>query len=618
MQPIVIANKAICLTNLDTSDIPTIKTLYGATFNKANGKWYMPAFYPFGLKSLEDLDAIKSIIYWHETEDIKKLRAYLAKCELDISNKDIDSYVPVLKPYDHQIEGLSYAIHNPRLGLFYDPGLGKTKIACDLIRYLHSTNSNLRVLVLALRVNLFTWKKEMASNSGSKLELQPIIASSPAHRIKLIASAYESKCGMVITYDSAKMCIDTLMSYKFDLIIADESHSLRTPDSARTKAILKLVEGPNAPTRRLILSGTPSLGSPLHLWAQLRFLGKFIVPDSWKFRDTYLTFSPYNKHIVTGLKNIDRLNALVSECSIRKKAIECLDLPDRVIQTIEIESSATTSRLYNKLVNYESITVDGEYIPEPENAVTAMTRCAQVSSGFVYKSLADKTICDTCPHMSSCVANNIKPYTSKCQVSTVDPGRIVVDTGDSCLIDNVCDLVESHVLSSKCIVWAKHHETLDRLYSSLSKITKVLRYDHTTTEPQVVEQEFNDSEDNIVILAQISMGIGVTFKAPVMVYAELSFSLDHWLQSLDRNYGLRAKGFSSLLVQVVVIRNSIAHSTVNLLSNKIDVSNLLSSRPNCVTCDNVLDCLANGVKPFDSQCILPRQSNKTTIPLKEI
>ncbi len=618
MQPIVIANKAICLANLDTKDIPLIKTLYGATFNKANGNWYLPAFYPFGLKALEDLDAIKNIVYWQETEDIKALRIYLAKCKTSIETLDIDSYSPVLAPYSHQVEGLANAINNLRLGLFYDPGLGKTKIACDLIRYLHKKNNNIKVLVLALRVNLFTWKKEMKSNSNSELEIQPIVASSPAHRLKLIANAYSSKCGMVITYDSAKMCIDELMKYKFDLIVADESHSLRTPDSARTKAILKLVEGPNAPVRRLILSGTPSLGSPLHLWAQLRFLGKFIVPDSWKFRETYLTFSPYNKHIVTGLKNIDRLNAIVSECSIRKKAIECLDLPDRIIQTIEIEASTATSKLYNKLVNYESITVNGEYIPEPENAVTAMTRCAQISSGFVYKSLADKTICDTCIHMPSCVANSIKPYTSKCQVSTADPGRIVVDTGDNTLLDSVYDLVENHVLSGKCIVWAKHHETLDRLYTSLSKITKVLRYDHTTTEPQVIEQQFNDSEDNIVILAQISMGIGVTFKAPVMVYAELSFSLDHWLQSLDRNYGLRAKGFSNLLVQVVVIKDSIAHSTVNLLSNKIDVSNLLSTRPNCVTCDNVLNCMANNIKPFDTQCILPRNSNKTTIPLKEI
>lgn len=618
MQPKVIANKAIVLTNLETKHIPTIKTLYGATFNKSNGLWYMPAFYPFGNMSLNDLDAVKSSIPWEESEDIASLRKHLQEVGESLSSLDIKGYEPVLNPYSHQIEGLSYAIHMPRLGLFFDPGLGKTKIACDLIRHLYTGNPQLKVLVLALRVNLFTWKKEMLSNSDSQLSIVPIVASGPKDRSKKIKEAYSSSIGMVITYDSAKASIEELMSYRFDLIIADESHSLRSPDSLRTKSILKLVDGPNAPHRRLILSGTPSLGSPMHMWAQLKFLGKFIVPDSWTFRNTYLTFSDYNSHIITGVKNIDQLTDIVGTTSIRKKAIECLDLPERTIQVIEVEPTSKLQRLYNSLVNYNSITVDDEVVPAAENAVTAMTRCSQLTSGFVYKSLADSKICNNCSKMPSCVANEIKPYTKKCSVVQDDPGRIVLDLGESDLLDNVVELVESHIQTSKVIVWAKHRETLDRLYSALVKLGKVFRYDHTTIKPQEVEQEFNSSTSNCIILAQISMGIGVTFKAPVMVYAELSFALDHWLQSLDRNYGLRAAGFSNLLVQVVVVSGSIGHSTVNLLSNKVDVSNLLSSRPSCVTCSKAIHCLANRIEPFDSGCILKRSANKVTIPLKEI
>jgi hypothetical protein len=199
-----------------------------------------------------------------------------------------------------------------------------------------------------------------------------------------------------------------------------------------------------------------------------------------------------------------------------------------------------------------------------------------------------------------------------------DPGRIVLDLGESDLLDSVVELVESHLETNKVIVWAKHRETLDRLYARLIKLGKVFRYDHTTVKPQDVELEFNAMEGPCIILAQIAMGIGVTFKAPIMVYAELSFALDHWLQSLDRNYGLRAAGFSSLLVQVVVVAGSIGHSTVNLLSNKVDVSNLLSSRPSCVTCSKAIHCLANRIEPFDPDCILKRSTNKVTIPLKEI
>jgi hypothetical protein len=66
------------------------------------------------------------------------------------------------------------------------------------------------------------------------------------------------------------------------------------------------------------------------------------------------------------------------------------------------------------------------------------------------------------------------------------------------------------------------------------------------------------------------------------------------------------------------VSGSIGHSTVNLLSNKVDVSNLLSSRPSCVTCSKAIHCLANRIEPFDSGCILKRSASKVTIPLKEI
>ncbi len=619
MQIKVLANKAIVITQLKTKDIPVIKGIYGATFNKANGLWYLPAFYPFGNMVLNDLDALKDILDWEETEEIAQLRDQLKQTHSKLEMLDLDGYEPHLQPYKHQLEGLSYCINMPRLGLFYDPGLGKTKIACDLIRYLYSKNTNLKVLVLALRVNLFTWQREMKTNSNSELEIVPIVSYGPKDREGKIDKEYSSsKVGMVITYDSAKASLDKLLSLKFDLIIADESHSLRSPDSQRTQAILKLVNGPNAPARRLILSGTPSLGSPVHMWAQLKFLGNFIVPSSWDFKQEYLTFSNYNSHIVTGVKNIDRLTDIVGYTSIRKKAVDCLDLPERTIQIIEVPGSPKLVKAYNKIVNYDSLTIGTDTVPAAENAVTAMTRCSQISSGFVYKSLKNPNICDGCYLLDSCVANNIKPYTSKCSVETIDPGRDVLDIGDSSLLDNVVELVGSHIQSSKVIVWAKHRETLERLNAELIKLGKVFRYDHTTDDPTKVELAFNAYEGNCIILAQISMGIGVTFKAPIMVYAELSFALDHWLQSLDRNYGLRAAGFSKLLVQVVVIEGSIGHSTVNLLNNKIDVSNLLSSKPSCVTCNKVIHCLANKIEPFDSGCILKRSSNKTTIPLKEI
>ena len=103
-----------------------------------------------------------------------------------------------------------------------------------------------------------------------------------------------------------------------------------------------------------------------------------------------------------------------------------------------------------------------------------------------------------------------------------------------------------------------------------------------------------------------------------MVYAELSWGLDHWLQSLDRNYGIRAKGFKSLLVQSVVLKGSISHSVMTLLQSKIDVSTMMSKTVECVTCPKAMHCLVNGIEPFDHKCILSAETGKSKLPIATI
>ena len=617
MQVTLIPGNALKL-DLVGAELSKVKQIPGAI--QIGSSWYIPAIYPNVKVSLRHLDTIHES--WVESKEVHDLRLEIASIDTEIECRSLAGYTPKLKPYSHQEEALSKVIYNPRFGLLLDPGLGKTKVACDYMQYLKNSNNSLKVLILALRVNLNTWVKETIANCTT-VSTTAIKSQTKQARDKAISKEYAANTAIVLTYDSARSSVELLESLKFDLIIADESHSLRTPDSARTKAILKLMTSKNAPARRLILSGTPSLGNPLHVWGQLKLLGNYLVPDIYKFRAKYLKTSPWNSNIVLGSKNIDELNAVVSSISIRKKATDCLDLPDRIFQTIEVDPTSEMKDVYNRLVNYEQVSIsdgtDQIILPAPENAVTAMTKAAQVTSGFVYKSKIDKQICDYCPHLNSCVANSIKPYTSSCKVEQEDPGREVVRLGGSPVIDSVVELAETHMLSgSKVIVWARYRETLDILNTELSKLGTVYRYDHTTESPSEVEQAFNQDSNACIILAQISMGIGVTFKSSVMIYAELSFSLDHWLQSLDRNYGIRAKGFSSLLVQIVVIKNSLASSTIDLLNSKVDVSNLISTRPNCVTCNKAAECLLNGTLPFKEGCIYPSTSEKLTIPLKEI
>jgi len=601
-----------------------IDKVFGATWNSRAGLWLLPAMYPYGLVVKEDVDNLAPEMAWEE--GAKSAITNLQSVNDAVSNHSLDGFSPKVKPYDHQIEALSLAIHSPRVALFLDPGLGKTKIGCDLIQYCRAKDPNFMSFIIALKVNQFTWKREMEFHSGGDLRLEPLVATSPKQREKRLAKILENPdgklAGVVVTYDTCRVASELLSTIPFTCVIADESHSMRNPRSKKTDAVLKLVEG-HAPrvTRRLILTGTPSLGSPLHLWAQLKLLGNFLVPNFWKFRGRHVITSPYNSNIVTGFKNVGILNDLVSLCSMRRTAEECLDLPERTIQVVPVNAGASLKRLYNTVASHDPITLSGKVVPSPENTITAMGRLAQMSSGFVYLSRKDPNICEDCPHLVSCVRENISPYTTACQVEQQDPGRDVLPVPGSPVMDTVKGLVEEHVNNGKkVILWGKHQYFMEQVSADLTKLLdcEVLRYDSTTESHSEVEAKFNSIEGPAVIVAQISMGIGVTFKAPVMIYGEVSWSLDHWLQSLDRNYGIRAKGFGKLLVQAVVVNGSIAHSTMELLNSKVDVSSMMSTRPNCVTCVNALKCLDEGTMPFDRACILQDTVEKTKIPVRRL
>ena len=608
----------IFLTDVLPQDVPVVRNIYG--MRKKGEMWFAPGFIPFGLWVFSDIEEIPSFTLSKEASEFhKKLKTKVGL----MSQHDIQAYKPTLKPYAHQLESLSRAIHTPRLGLFLDPGLGKTKIACDLIIHHKKLVPKSFWLIVALKVNQFTWTKEMETNSGGAMSLTPLVATGKKGREKELTKILQKKdnVGVVVTYDTCRVAKDLLLeNIPFTDVVLDESHSLRTPRSGKTKAVLEILN--TRPIGRcLLLSGTPSLGSPLHLWGQLKALGDFIVPSSWDFYRHHTIKSPFNKHIVTGFKNLGELNDLVTSVSLRKTAEECLsDLPERVIQVIEITPKPKTKKVYNATVRLDPVSVGDINLTEPDNPLSAMTRLAQISMGFSYKSRKKADICDTCPHVVSCVDQDISPYTKRCKQEQSDPGRDVGLVGSTEVIDAVCELVASHTAAGKkCIVWGKHRWVLDTLYTRLSKQEQVLQYDSRTKDHASIEAQFNSGAAPVVILAQISMGIGVTFKAPVMVYAELSWSLDHWLQSLDRNYGIRAKGFKMLLVQAVVIRGSVSHSIMNLLQKKIDVSTLMSKSIECVTCTEALKCLSAGIEPFDPGCILGTDSTiKTKITIKGI
>ena len=369
---------------LRTESYVNLRRVYGGKFLPKKDLWIFPAMPPWHEWVLEDLETLIEDLTLDTS--VTSFISRMSNLESKAASGDIRSFSSKFTPYEHQKLGLARIMYAPRCAIFWDPGMGKTKLICDRIIYERQKNPAAKSLILALRVNLSTWVNEMALHSGGSEKIVSIAAPNPKKRAKLLQGAIDSNAsGVVCTYETARVSLDLLEGYKYSIIVADECHKMQSYKSKLTKAALELSK---KATHRYVLSGTPTKGRPTDIWASLRFLGEFIVPKYWDFDKEYVARAHYNRHIITGYKNLDLLNELLSHISDTRKAEDCLDLPERTFQEVYINPVPSQRRAYNSIVKDKigEVVIKGHTIPT-SNLLTKLGKLAQVASGFIYKSL---------------------------------------------------------------------------------------------------------------------------------------------------------------------------------------------------------------------------------------
>ena len=178
--------------------------------------------------------------------------------------------------WDYQKADLEYMLERERVLDADEPGLGKTPTA---VVYANEIQAQ-RTLVICPANIRFQWIRKI-------LEWSTLGETYPADS-NLIYAVTSAKGGIhpnaawtVISYDLARKpgVIDALRQTKYDLLICDEAHALKTIDSKRTRAVFG---GGNDPLyhealadrakRVLLLSGTPLPNRPREAYIPARHL----------------------------------------------------------------------------------------------------------------------------------------------------------------------------------------------------------------------------------------------------------------------------------------------------------------------------------------------------------
>ena len=210
---------------------------------------------------------------------------------------------------DHQKDAVEFGLNNAKWLLLDAPGLGKTFALIKLAEELKRTQGIKHCLIVCgintLKAN---WKKEIAKFSdldsiiiGEHISSSGrVYAKSVADRINQLKNPIK-EFFVIINVETLRddNIIKAINKGKnsFDMIVVDEIHTMKSPNSAQGSNLLKLKS-----TYQVGATGTLLLNDPLDTYMPLKWIGAEKSSFS-KFKYYYCEYGgPFN-NVLVGFKN---------------------------------------------------------------------------------------------------------------------------------------------------------------------------------------------------------------------------------------------------------------------------------------------------------------------------
>lgn len=310
----------------------------------------------------------------------------------------LQSYSPVFPPYNHQSKGNELAHRQKGFGFFMDMGTGKTKVVIDEFSQLFLDREIDGVIIAAPKMFYLNWLPEMekhlqqwipkrlfiwdadATPKKKREVMQGLTPKDDTLDILLInIEAFSTEVGYTFLERFARM--------HYNYITIDESTCIKSHMAERFKKAKQV--GQWCDFRR-ILTGTPMSQGPLDLWGQIEFLepGFLGFSSFTSFKHYYaevrrITLGTRSYEKITAYKNLQELYDRIKGITYRVLKSECLDLPDKVFNDIQITQTPEQKRIYQELKE-EFISDAGKgNVVSSTSILTIMMKLHQVNCGFV-------------------------------------------------------------------------------------------------------------------------------------------------------------------------------------------------------------------------------------------
>ena len=278
-------------------------------------------------------------------------------------------------PYAHQKTTTDFIVDTKCCLITSDPGTGKTRAVLDAHVILGG-----KALVLApLSILEAAWGEDID-------KFQPNIKYGVAYAKNRKQVFEDNKNEMVITNFEAVNFLHKNPQYlkQFDTIIIDEFTAFKNRSAKRSKNLNKII---SHFTNRIAMSGTPNSNTILDIWhpAYLIDGGERLGARFYSFRHQACTpkFNGFANEWIDKPGIEETVADKLSDICIRFALTDCMDLPDKIVRTINTKLTPNVQKQYKTLAE-DSVLYTKSGTVNAVHAAARVKKLLQLVTGAVY------------------------------------------------------------------------------------------------------------------------------------------------------------------------------------------------------------------------------------------
>ena len=290
------------------------------------------------------------------------------------------------KPHPYQEYCYRRILDTPKLGLYLEPGLGKTSITLTAVKELKYNRFLIRkcLVIAPKKVAESTWSKEVGKWDHTCMLRISKVLGSQTKRIKALTVPADI---YVINRENVTWLVEYYRNdWPFDMIVIDESSSFKSPKAKRFKSLAAIA--PRV-SRIVELTGTPSPNGLADLWSQVYLLdgGERLGARYTGFRERYFDAGYRYNGVVFKYTpkagSAETILARISDICISMKAEDYLQLPGVIMHEVPVALDPKAEKAYRELEREMVLA-----LPEDDITVTSAAalsnKLLQLGNGAVY------------------------------------------------------------------------------------------------------------------------------------------------------------------------------------------------------------------------------------------